>query len=330
MDLIDIDSFIDVKPYWLELNRTYKTNELALDYELYDRLRKLIYQPKNILLKTYCGFKKHECIAVFPFKIFPPVMESVPPPSLGEEAIIAREYFCPPRWLSNFISCLPLHTATDMSCFYAPQNTSLFGISAGNIVDIKSTESEYYYSLTHKHRHYLQRNYRENSDITVKSSDLIWSDEIAELKEKYIQYWTIKNLLRGFSDQVDSREKIEIDFLLLQRASEMGKLIALYFYYHNRLVAANFSVRREINRVDDYLCLRDTGEWVAHKSLGVYAILKNIEVCRSFGIRYYDLSDFISDYKRKFVNTRMVYYYPHPLVTKKTEPDFIIPERVTI
>ncbi|MCB0292753.1 MAG: hypothetical protein KDH97_21035, partial [Calditrichaeota bacterium] len=46
----------------------------------------------------------------------------------------------------------------------------------------------------------------------------------------------------------------------------------------------------------------------AHRGLGNYAIWVNMNYCRQLGIRYYDLSDFPAEYKRKFINTEMFYY----------------------
>ncbi|MFH2041106.1 MAG: hypothetical protein ABIJ35_01150, partial [Acidobacteriota bacterium] len=86
-------------------------------------------------------------------------------------------------------------------------------------------------------------------------------------------------------------------------------LISHYFYEGDCLIAANFAVRRENDRVDDYLCLRDCGEKQAWRGLGIYAILFNMEFSRSLGIRWYDLSACVREYKRKFINMESSFIY---------------------
>lgn len=308
MDIEESDSYIDVKSHWDQLNRTYKSGELAVDWEIHQQIWEQFDKPKGYKLKILLGFEKNECTGIIPFKYKEADQNNRPGYILGEEAIIAREYFTPPEKLHQFLPLLPAHTATHLSCFYLPFLTDRFTVKPGGVVDLKNSESEYYYSLDKKKRHALMRNFRENVDLKIQVVNRILDNEIRELAEKYIQYWEIKNALNGNGGEVDSREKIMIDFQLLRRAEEMGKLIALHFYLNDKLIAVNYSVRREAHRVDDYLCLRDNDEVYARRGLGIYAILKNMEYCRQQGIRYYDLSDFPAAYKRKFINTNLHYY----------------------
>jgi len=148
-----------------------------------------------------------------------------------------------------------------------------------------------------------------NSDVKVFADDRLREDKIRPLLECYLDYWRQKNGSASEEYRRYSRDKILTDLLLMRRAEELGKLIALYFYLEDDLVAANFSVRREQDRVDDYVCLRNGREHLASRGLGIFAILKNIEHCRDLGIRYYDLSSCLHDYKRKFVNMETFFYF---------------------
>jgi hypothetical protein len=308
MDIDEVDSYDDIKPFWLQLNQSYKDGELAVDWDIHQQIWKQFFKPKGFSLKILVGFEKKQVIGIFPFKH--PNHSGIIDKSwsLGEDAIIAREYFSPPDKIHQFYSYLPDHIATDMSCFYLPVMTTNFHQMPGAIIDLMSSQTAFYQSLNKKKRYQLTKIYQQNSDVTVKIFYTIQEEEISELLDKYIHYWVIKSALNGTSSEVDSHEKIVIDFYLLRRAQEMGKLIALHFYIKNQLVAVNYSVKRESNRVDDYICLRDTDEAYLHRGLGIFAILKNIEFCRENGVRYYDLSDLISDYKRKFINISRYYF----------------------
>ena len=88
----------------------------------------------------------------------------------------------------------------------------------------------------------------------------------------------------------------------------MGKLLALYIRLEGELVAANFACLRERDRVDDYLCLRDARPELLSRGVGIFAVLANMESSRRLGVRHYDLSACITDYKRKFLNTDAFFY----------------------
>jgi len=85
-------------------------------------------------------------------------------------------------------------------------------------------------------------------------------------------------------------------------------LIGPKYVLEGKLVTANFSIQREQDRVDDYLCLRNSQDHLSSRGLGIFAILKNMEHTRQMGIKYYDLSSCMNDYKRKFVNMETFFY----------------------
>ncbi len=126
-------------------------------------------------------------------------------------------------------------------------------------------------------------------------------EEIGPLVRKYLDYWKMK--VDGAPERVAySRDKVATDLALMERAAALGKLVALYFDLDGALVAANFAALRDRDRVDDYLCLRDAGPELAQRGLGIYAVLRNMESLPRRGVRRYDLSAWITDYKRKFLN----------------------------
>ncbi len=308
MDLEEADSYDYVKTYWNELNTGYKKNEISVDWEIHKQIYDQFHKTKGSLLKILVGFENRKCVGIVPFRSQEPALGSNQSWILGEEAIIAREYFTLPNKIHHFIPHFPQQSATDLSCFYQPEIPDKFIQQPGGIIDIKSSDEEYYSSLNSKKRYNIRRNGAMNSDVEVIYDNKIREKEIRELVENYIQYWVLKNASSDPSKDVDSREKINIDFYILRRAQELGKLVALYFYIDKKLVAANFSIIREFNRVDDYLCIREIDEKYASRGLGIYAIIKNIEHCRKLGIRYYDLSDFAANYKKTFINTDLKYY----------------------
>jgi len=311
MELLKFDSYDDVVPLWQELNSTYKSGELTLDWATHKIMWDNFYAPRGYRLMILVGVHRGKCVGIFPF--LSEGTTEAPTWMLCEDFIIGREYFCPPAKIHLFRSHLPEHISEDMSCFYTPRWSKFFYRSPGGIVDLKESPEAYFSSLGKKARGNLNRVLRDNTDIQVKTDTALHWEDIQGVLRSQLDYWLKK---KGFSseDEYDySRDKIHTDLKLMQRAQEMGKLIALYFYLDNRLVAANFAVRRELDRIDDYLCLRNCSEEFTPRSLGILAILKNIEHCRSLGIRYYDLSACMSDYKKRFINTDLFYYYlPSP------------------
>ena len=243
--------------------------------------------------------------------------------SLSDDFIIAREYFCLPERLTQILGLLPPHYCDDLSCFYQPPHLEVFASAPGGVVDLKESEGEYLQSLKKKSRHTLRHTLAVNADLRVESDTRMRWDDIQEILKHQLDYWVQKNGIISSTYAEYSRDKITTDLILMERAEEMGRLIAHYYYDGGTLLAANFAVRREEDRVDDYLCLRDCRDAQGWRGLGIFAILTNMNFCRSQGIRWYDLSACVKDYKRKFMNQESRYYfksYPeYPLRSEKTE-----------
>jgi hypothetical protein len=149
--------------------------------------------------------------------------------------------------------------------------------------------------------------WERNRDLAVEADGLVRDGEIQELLEAYLGAW--RERFPGDRERQDySRDKVGTDLALMRRAAEMGRLQALYLRLRGRLLAANFAVFHgpDCIRLDDYLCLRDPREQA--RGLGNFAILANMEQARRAGVRWYDLSAILSDYKRRFLNTRAVFY----------------------
>jgi len=307
MEIEYLDSYEDVRESWRALNDTYRGGELALDWTIHERLWENFWKPKGALLRILRASDGGGCFALLPFVglssgdgiqwIF------------GEESIIAREYFCPPNRIHELIPYCPQHACSDLSCFYTPSDRSGFVGRPGCIVDVKDSQEAYLASLGHKKRHDYLTNLKRNDDLRTAVGATIDDAEIRELKREYVRYWYGKKLAVSREEAEESTEKIEKDFWILRRAAEMGRLNAVSCYLRDRLVAVNFSVFRGSDRVDDYLCLRDNSPECARRGLGIYAILKNLEVCRARGVRWYDLSDFRSPYKNGFINTESFEYW---------------------
>lgn len=306
---LQFDHYNDVIPYWLELNQTYKSGELSLDWTSHKLMWDHFHSPRGYHLQIIVAIEENKCIGIFPFTRSDTDPFGTTQWSFSDDLIVAREFFCPPEKINNNIPLLPPHFSDDLSCFYIPADQIAFTQGAGGVIDIKENQEEYFISLKKKSRHNLKRTLQINGDIRVEIDDRVRWEGIKDILKSQLNYWLTKN---GTTDKTYyrySRDKISCTLMLMDRASKMSKLIALYFYLDNKLVAANFSVRREQNRVDDYLCLRDCREEQNWRGLGIFAILKNMEFCRNLGIRYYDLSSCVSEYKKKFINMDSSYFF---------------------
>jgi hypothetical protein len=307
--LSEFSSFEEVRPFWEELNRTYKDGELTLDWKSHALIYNNFYRDRNAALKIFVAFEGQRCIGIFPMMWLD--NDPIDPPrlTLSDDFIIAREYFCPPEKLQQTIEFLPPHYADDLSCFYQPEETDLFSRSPGGIVDLMDSEEAYFQSLRKKARHTLKRTLALNADLRIESDTRVRQDEIQSVLQHQLDYWIQKSSVISSAYVEYSRKKVMTDLILMDRAAEMGKLIAHYYYEGRTLVAVNFSVRREKDRVDDYLCLRDCREHQGWRGLGIFAILTNMNFCRRNGIRWYDLSACVKDYKKKFMNKESFFYY---------------------
>lgn len=309
MEIREFKHYEDVKSQWLELNASYKTNELCVDYDLHLHLWNRYRRNRDDQLRILVGSEKGEVIAVLPFILTRMTPAAAPGWIYAEEQLIAREYFSLPDRIHLMVNAFPENEATDLSCFYVPRHTDDFSTAPGRVIDLLESDEAYLASLSGKHRKLIRRNCAINADIVCRSAREIHLDALRPLIQQYRSYWREKKAGLPATEVIDSMEKLDMDLDILRRAQELGKLIALYMYLGSELVAVNFSVRRESDRVDDYLTLRNTGPEFAARGLGNFCIWQNIQVCRDLGIRYYDLSDFPAEYKNRFVNTNRFYYY---------------------
>ena len=302
-------SYEAVKPYWEEINRTYKGGELTLDWEAHSLIWESFYKKRGEELRIFVGVEEGHCIGIIP--LIRVDNDPVDPPrwTFSDDFIISREYLCSAENAGRMLACLPPHFSDDLSCFYQPVGDEFFSRAPGGVVDLKESEEEYLQSLRKKARHTLRRTRTLNTDLFVESDNRIRWAEIQDIFLSQTDYWIHKNMVITPAYADYSRDKLVVDLLLMGRAETMGKLISHYFYEGDCLIGANFAVRRENDRVDDYLCLRDCGVKQAWRGLGIYAILFNMEFCRSQGIRWYDLSACVREYKRKFINMESSFIY---------------------
>ena len=314
IEIDEFDSYEDVHLLWRELNQNYKGGELALDWQLHDELWRRFHSNVGDRLRIIVASEAGRCVGILPFSR----VASAGPENnesewvYGEEAVIAREYFCYPEHIGLITPMLEPHSCTDLSCFYRPKNLEGFVQRPGCIVDLKETESDYLKSISPKRRSDYLKTEQLNVDIEVVVDNAVRENIVGALREQYIDYWMTKVERRAKGEAEDSRLKILRDFVLFARAEKLGKLVVLYFYLGSRLIAVNFAVRREHDRIDDYLCLRDTERSISKRRIGIFAIIKNMQHSRDLGIRYYDLSDFQAAYKNDFINTSYHYLTPTP------------------
>lgn len=299
----------DVRPYWEELNRTYKGGELALDFRAHEIIWERFLGPRGYELQIHVVLEGERCVGIFPMSRSEVDPFGTTLWSLSDDFIIAREYFCPEDRIHEAIDLLPPHFSDDMSCFYRPADTTGFQQGAGGVVDLKESREAYLGSLKGSARRDLSQTIRRNADLRVETSARMKSEEMAPLLEVYLRNRMRKCGETGPGYAEYSRDKILCDLALMQRAEEMSRLVALYFRMGDELVAANFSVRRETDRVDDYLCIRTDEAVHTKRGLGIFAILANMDVCRAMGVRFYDMSASGATYKTKFANVGGTFYH---------------------
>ncbi|MCJ7680118.1 MAG: hypothetical protein MUP70_05280, partial [Candidatus Aminicenantes bacterium] len=106
-----------VKPYWEELNRTYKGGELTLDWEAHSLIWENFYKKRGEELCIFVGFEEGCCIGIFP--LLRVDNDPVDPPrwTFSDDFIIAREYLCQPDIARRMLDSLPPHFSDDLSCF---------------------------------------------------------------------------------------------------------------------------------------------------------------------------------------------------------------------
>ncbi len=301
----ELETWDEAAPYWRELERGYRGGELTFDLEAHRIVWEGFYRARGALLRIFVAEEDDRCVGVFPFLHTSEDAEGSW--TFTDDFIIGREYFCPPQRIHEVLPLLPPHLADDLSCFYVPTVASGFVRVPGAVVDLRESREAYLGTLSKKPRQQLRRAWEDNADLRVDEDARVRREEIGPLVEKYLRYWKAK--VDGAPERVAySRDKVATDLALMERAAALGKLVALYFYLDGALVAANFAALRGGDRVDDYLCLRDAADELAGRGLGIYAVLRNMEACRARGVRHYDLSAWITDYKRKFLNAEAFFY----------------------
>jgi len=299
---LDYDS---VRTHWIELNKSYKDGELSLDWQSHQLIWEHFYQVRYGRLWILCAMQKGTVRAIFPM-----IKEDASAPwSLCDEFIIGREYFCPPDLIHRFALLLSSIHQEDMSSFYLPHNTESFLTAPSGVIDLKVDAETFWAGFKQKNQKEYQRIRRINADLITERDHVVRREEIAGILRSQLDYWVRKKNASSEDEYSYSRDKIHTDLKLMERAAEMGKLMSLYFYEGKQLIAANFSVRRGKNGVDDYLCLRDCSETQKRRSLGIFAILENMNFCRDQGLCFYDLSACMAPYKESLINTQMTHYH---------------------
>lgn len=165
-----------------------------------------------------------------------------------------------------------------------------------------------------KDRKEFARLLRKNSDVqTIVSDKTLEHPLFKSLLDEYISYRDHREVedqaifpewMKKFTS---SEVYLSETFIILEHAARHGRLHTLEFYLDGRLIAVNFAVKIGSTMVD-YMSLRDMSGSFKNRSLGLFAILKNIEHAWQTGCIHYDLGTptFTKnfDYKQKFYNKK--------------------------
>ena len=310
IEVFEFPSLEAARPWWMELARTYKGGELTLDWEAHRIISEHFLVPRGYVQRVLVFVEKGRCIGVVPLSRTDTDPMGTRCDSFSDDFIIAREYFIRPDRFRAVLPLLPPHFSDDLSAFYRPDDTTGLEASPAGVIDLMDTEEVYLGSLRKHARHDLRSTLRRNEDLRSEFDGVVRRDAIAPILEAHLRRWAVR--CGGSSTEyfAYTAQKIACDMLLMERAAEMGRLLAQYITLEGTLVAANFSVRREADRLDDYLCLRSDDPTLDGRALGILAIVRNFAECRREGIRYYDMSACSGDYKRRFGNISMDYLRP--------------------
>jgi hypothetical protein len=308
MEILILPAYEEARPYWEQLAGTFRSRELCRDWQAHRIIWESFYAPRGAELRVYVALEAGRPIGIVPLLLTREDRERGGPWTFTDDFLLAREYFCPPSLLPRLLPLLPEHLADDLSCFEAPpapKVRTLFEACPGAIAELGDSQEAYFASLPGRHRRQLRAVWERNRDLTVETDRRVRRELLGELLEGYLGYW--RDRFPDVKERQDySCDKVRTDLALMERAAEMGRLLSLYLRLDGRLVAANFSVLHGQDRLDDYLCLRDPREQA--RGLGNFAILANMEEARKAGLRWYDLSAILSEYKRRFLNTQAVFY----------------------
>jgi hypothetical protein len=316
LDVLEFDSYAPVLPWWRDLERRYKRGELVLDFESHRLMWEHYHGLRGYELRIFVFVDALGCAGIVPLTRTDADPCGTRCWSFSDDMLISREYFVLPERFAEVLRRLPPHFADDLSCFYRPADTAGMESCPGGVTDIKASCDEYLTSLGRSARHNMRNTLRRNGDLRVEVDTSVRWDALCGLEAEHLERLVQRGGAGDPFYREYCRQKLGCDFLLMDRAAELGRLLALHIYLEGELVAVNLAVRREEDRVDDYMCLRRGSPELARRGLGIAAILLNMEECRKLGIRYYDLSASNSDYKQRFMNGAFSYLRP-----EYAEPD---------
>jgi hypothetical protein len=135
-----------------------------------------------------------------------------------------------------------------------------------------------------------------------------------DLQIKITQEFNESHLHKAYRDYCNSKFEDTFDFTyfknqlelfpsVFETASRLGQLITLQIFLEDELVALNYSIF-DGTCLYDYICYRETNPELEKRSLGTFAILKNIQFLldnhKATTNLYYDLASEFS-YKKQFL-----------------------------
>lgn len=205
-----------------------------------------------------------------------------------------------PEILHEFVAKLPQAvTFDDVAFWYGDKtlNQYWFRLDA-NIAKLGNSLEDYLMTIKKKARNNFRKILKLNSDLDViESCDTkTWN----YLLKKWHEMWKTRN----FESPI---EKTTGESKILDWLASQNCLLELTILDHGNPIAANRSII-DGNHLRDIMCVRHETPEYLKRSIGMFAILKNIEFAIKRGIKYYDLGTQIEEYdhtayKGKFSNT---------------------------
>lgn len=201
----------------------------------------------------------------------------------------------------------------------SPYGVTIPGTEKSYVIDLPNSFERYVENLPYRHRKSIRQVLRRNADLEVSTGSL---EDIRSLWDYYVQRIDSLNAEDGwdpYSEQELSARKqfyesTRMDIIAFRRAGE--------------LVAVNISLY-EKDAVYDLACFTKPGPDLRRRSIGVFAVLMNIERAIGKGIGVYDLLTGSSGYKEQF-GPRTVDLKHYICADKKFAAAYDIPEEFVV
>ena len=99
MDILILNTYEEARPYWAELARSHRSEELCLDWQAHRIIWESFYAPRGAELRVYVALESGRPAGIVPLLLTREDRARGGPWTFTDDFLLAREYFCPPSLL---------------------------------------------------------------------------------------------------------------------------------------------------------------------------------------------------------------------------------------